>query len=205
MVPVNGRPFLEYLVRMLEQAGLRDVILLTGRLAEQIEEYFGDGSAFGLEIRYSREEVLLGTGGALKFAEPLLADRFFLLNGDTYLPTDGEAMDAELDRTGAIALVSAYPNHDHLAPKNNLTVGEDGRVLAYDKVGTPIGGNAVDAGVSLFRSDLLALLPPGASSLEETVYPHLIGTGQLRAWRTNERFYDMGTPERLEIIGRVLS
>jgi mannose-1-phosphate guanylyltransferase/phosphomannomutase len=205
MVPVGGRPFLEHLVRLLGDAGVRDVVLLTGHLAEQIEDHFGDGQRFGVSVRYSREPTPLGTGGALRLAQPLLAERFFLLNGDTYLPTDWAAMDAALERSGATALLSAYANQERVAPQDNLAVDADGRVTAYDKVNPPAGANATDAGVSLFRSSVIDLLPAsGPSALEEKVYQPLIDRGEIRAWWTRERFYDIGTPDRLSTIRSVL-
>src|SRR5450432_2485472 len=78
MVPVAGAPYLEHQLRLLEKQGIRDILLLTGYLGEQIEEHFGDGSRLGLRIAYSREETPVGTGGALRLAQGLLADSFLL-------------------------------------------------------------------------------------------------------------------------------
>src|SRR5262245_3230273 len=74
MALVAGVPFLEIILRQLRAAGIREVILGTGYRAEQIEEHFRDALQLGLSIRYSREEEPLGTGGAVKLAEPILGD-----------------------------------------------------------------------------------------------------------------------------------
>jgi mannose-1-phosphate guanylyltransferase len=206
MVQVSGKPFLAHIVALLQSAGIRDLVLLTGTLAEQIEEYFGDGGAFGVTIRYSRESSPLGTGGAVRMASSLLADSFFLLNGDTFLPTDWVGMDAELQRTGAIGLLSTFRDTARLDVPPIVAVDQEHLIVAYDKEETPQGGNAVDAGVSLFRSEILEFLPStDPFSLEAELYPRLIETRQLRAWWTENRFYDIGTPDRLDTFRSVLS
>src|ERR1051325_9126184 len=86
MVPVAGLPYLEHQVRLFEKQSIRDVVMLTGYLGEQIEEYFGDGARWGMSIAYSREQQPLGTGGALREARHLLAETFVLIYGDSYLP-----------------------------------------------------------------------------------------------------------------------
>jgi NDP-sugar pyrophosphorylase family protein len=93
MVSIAGRPFLEYQIGLLRDAGIDDIVLCVGYLAEQIIDYFGDGSSFGVRLRYSVErERLLGTAGAVKQAEPLLTDIFFLTYGDSYLRLDYRAV-----------------------------------------------------------------------------------------------------------------
>src|SRR5215472_12241128 len=109
MVPVAGVPYLERQLHLLARQGLRDVVMLTAYLGEQIEEYFGDGSRLGLSIRYSREREPLGTGGALRDARHLLEDVFVVIYGDSYLPIDYAAVGHELalsDAMGALVLYS---------------------------------------------------------------------------------------------------
>src|SRR5437764_7627858 len=85
MVEVAGVPYLEHQLRILAGQGIRDIVLLTGYLGEQIEDHFGDGARLGLSLRYSREQTPLGTGGALLQARELLADDFLIIYGDSYL------------------------------------------------------------------------------------------------------------------------
>src|SRR5690348_17236437 len=109
MVPVQGKPFLEHQIALVRAHGVTDLVLCVGHLYQPIEAYFGDGSRFGLRIRYSVEaDRLLGTGGALKQAEPLLEDRFFLMYGDSYLLYDyAEVMARARDHE---ALMVVYHN-----------------------------------------------------------------------------------------------
>lgn len=87
MIEINGKPFLEYQINYLKQHKLTDIVLCVGYLHEQIIDYFGDGSKFGVKIQYSIEETPLGTGGAIKNAETLLEqdNEFVVINGDTFL------------------------------------------------------------------------------------------------------------------------
>src|SRR5438093_4468248 len=88
MALISGTPFLQLLLDRLGSQGVDDVILGTGYMAEKIESYFGSGNKRAMRIRYSREHEPLGTGGALKLAEPLISDPVLVLNGDSYVEWD---------------------------------------------------------------------------------------------------------------------
>src|SRR5437764_1524767 len=85
MALIAGVPFLQLLLERVRSQGVDQVILGTGYMAEQIEDFFRDGRGFALRVSYSREHEPLGTGGALKLAEPLLSDPILVLNGDSYV------------------------------------------------------------------------------------------------------------------------
>src|SRR5580700_700881 len=86
LLEVAGKPFLEHQLAMLREQGIRRVVLCLGFLGEQVQLKFGDGSAYGVELLYSFDgPVLLGTGGAIRQALPLLGETFFVLYGDSYL------------------------------------------------------------------------------------------------------------------------
>ena len=89
MIPFHGRPFLYYVIKLLESRGIKDIVICAGYLGEQVGDFFGDGHEMGVNIKYSEEgEKLLGTGGALRRARDMLDSYFLVLNGDTYLPID---------------------------------------------------------------------------------------------------------------------
>ena len=93
LVPVLGRPFLEHQIGLVRNAGIKRLVLCIGHYGQRIIERFGQGQAYGVEIVYSQEgEQLLGTGGALKNAEPLLDDAFMMMWGDSYLLLDYAAV-----------------------------------------------------------------------------------------------------------------
>jgi len=205
MMPVAGAPYLEHQLRLLRQQSFRDVVLLTGYLSEQIEAYFGNGDRVGLHICYSRETQPLGTGGALRQARPLLAERFLLLYGDSLLPVEYAAFGRRLHDSAALGVIAVYhdPRGETAVPPN-VALDRSGLVARYDKVGQallPEPLEYIEAGVSCFRQEVLDLLPPtGAVSLEQCIFPRLIAQRRLAGLPTTERFYDIGTPERLRAI-----
>ena len=203
MVPVAGVPYLEHQLRLLRDQSVTDIVLLTGYLGDQIEEHFGTGRSMGLTLRYSREESPLGTGGALRQAADLLADKFLVIYGDSYLPIQyPTALDA-LGNSRARGLLVVYDNRlGDTSVKNNVAIDDDRRVILYSKDSTDQNElNYVEAGVSTFRRSVLDLIPGvGKVSLEEEVFPELIARRELIALPTNQRFYDIGTPDRLKVI-----
>jgi NDP-sugar pyrophosphorylase family protein len=196
MVPVDGRPFLEYGIAQLANQGFRDILLLVGYRAEAIETHFGDGAAWGVHIRYSREQVPMGTGGAVGQARDLISGRFLLLYGDLYRPYDYSAFLTR--RKGNVLAV--YPYVPGLTTIGCANVGLDpatGRVRQYLKNAPGAGLTHVDAGFGAFGREVVELLPHGACSFEEAVYPALAGKGQLEAELVDRHFLDIGNPADL--------
>lgn len=206
MVQVRGVPYLEHQLRLLAEQNVRDVLLLTGYLGEQIESYFGDGSRLGLRIGYSREKAPAGTGGALREARHKLEPAFAIIYGDSYLPIAYREAFEHLMETGAEGLVVVYDNTlEDTSVKNNIDLDDSGRVARYEK-DSPDRLSYVEAGVLALRRSVVDLMPAhGAVSLEREIFPKLIARRQLAAWVTRQRFYDIGTPDRLAVIERVLA
>jgi NDP-sugar pyrophosphorylase family protein len=207
MVRVNGVPYLEHQLRLLAKQGIRSVVLLTGYLGDQIEEYFGDGQRLGMKISYSREETPLGTGGALRMARALLHERFLLIYGDSLLPMNYETVLDRLTQSGATGLVVVYDNrYGDTSVANNIALDRNGFVARYEKrVPADPSLTHVEAGVLAFRREVVDLIPEGVVSLEQQVFPALIARSALIGLETRERFYDIGTPERLRVIEQFLS
>ncbi len=203
LVEVAGRPFLDWQLQDLKQQGYRDIILLVSYLGEQIEKVYGDGSEIGLRIRYSFEKEPLGTGGALRLALPVLDQTFILLNGDSFLRAYLDAMAANFDKSDFLAMVSSYDMTEPVPVPENLKIGDLGRVLAYKKgAGQATGFTCVDSGIYILRKSILespdALRFASQRFQLEELWPALIQRGALGAFAVNERFYDIGTPERLK-------
>lgn len=205
MVMVGRAPYLQHQLKLLADQDIRDIVLLTGYLGELIESYFGDGAAMGLRIRYSREPSPLGTGGALRLARELLHDSFLLIYGDSYLPIRyADAME-RLASSGAEGVVVVYDNRlADTSVKNNIELDDDGYVSRYEK-DSPDRLSFVEAGVLAFRRTVLDRLPEGVVSLEREIFLKLISERQLAALVTTQRFYDIGTPDRLAAIGALFA
>ncbi len=200
LVRIAGRPFLEHLLLYLRGRGIVEVLLCVGYRGEMIEEYFSDGSRFGLRIAYSREDSPRGTGGPLKLARDRLKDEFFLLNGDTFLPADYRRLEREFAETGALMLLAACPGPGPGA-EPNLRINRTGEVTAVRTGGGPGPFTHLDAGVRAVRKEIAEYFPPeDVFSLEEDLYPRLIAAGKLAAREISPPFYDIGTPERIGIF-----
>ncbi|MFQ5996418.1 MAG: sugar phosphate nucleotidyltransferase [Dehalococcoidales bacterium] len=202
MVSVNGKPFLLHLLQLLKGQGMSDIVLCIGYLGQQVRDFFGNGEILGVNIRYSEErEKLLGTGGALKQAQNLLANYFLVINGDTYLPIDYADVEKTFLRRAKKALTVVYNNQEDTGTKNNVALDDNLMVIRYDKESPAPSLKYVDAGALVLRQEVLELIKEGSSvSLEEGLYNSLIQQGELAAYVMKQRFYDIGLPEQREIL-----
>jgi len=196
LIPVAGRPFIEYQIEQFRRYGVTDLIICVGHLGHMIEEHLGDGRRFDLSIRYGYEgDSLLGTAGAVKNVEPLLEDAFFVQYGDSYLLVDYRDVMAYFRRCDVPGLMVVYKNDDRWNHSNVIIDGD--RVRVYDKARKLPEMVYIDFGVSVFRRDAFLAVPPGMATDLSNVYQALIAQGQLRAYETYHRFYEVGSPKGL--------
>lgn len=197
MALVAGVPFLQLLLEGLRAQGIADVVLGTGYMAEQIEDFFREGEAFGLRVRYSREREPLGTGGALKLAEPLLSDPVVVLNGDSYVDWSFAASSHLLIRRNA-AMVIVLQSMPDVSRYGSVTIAADGRVTEFVEKGARTGPGLINAGVYLLRKEIVRALPGNeAVSLERDVFPGLLG-GEVYGLVSDGLFVDIGIPSDLQ-------
>lgn len=196
MALISGTPFLQLLLERLRSQGVDDVILGTGYMAEQIERYLGDGKQFDLHIRYSRELQPLGTGGALKLAEPLISDPVLVLNGDSYVDWNLVPL-LDLFKTKNADLVMLLQSVADVTRYGNVALDQDGRVIRFVEKGTATGPGLINAGVYLLRKQIVQNLPVGtAISLEREVFPRLLDRLVYGLVCTG-LFIDIGIPDDL--------
>jgi NDP-sugar pyrophosphorylase family protein len=204
MVPVNGKPFLEYEIGLLKRSGISDFVLCVGHLGKKVEGYFGNGSEWGVRIRYSYDGLkLMGPAGALKGAEPLLEECFFVIYGDAYLRADYPSIMRALLDSRRLGLMAVYENHNRYGKSDVIVRG--GYVVRYDKKGQGEGMDWVNFGVSALRKRSLALIPSGKKCGEEEFYGELIKRNELLAFPVEERFYEIGSPGALKEFERFIS
>ena len=170
MIPMGDRPFLETLVRWFRGQGISRFVLCSGHLHEHIVEHFLDGSSLGVEIVHSVEDEPLGTGGALLNAMELLDGQFFMAFGDSLSTINLEPMVRLFHANDALAVITAYDNHERVAGYN-VQVSGDGEVLAYDKKNQNDNMNGVEAGLSLLDRSILELAGARKFSLEMDIFP----------------------------------
>jgi NDP-sugar pyrophosphorylase family protein len=203
LASVGERPFLELLVRQLGAQGIRQLVMCTGYLAEQIEETLRDGSGLGGTIEYSREATPMGTAGALKLAQRFIQaeSEFLVLNGDSFLEIDFAELLSFHRKHGSLATISVVPVQN-ASRYGVVQVGADGRVLGFtEKTGENAPG-IINAGVYVFANAVLAQLPEGPASLERDVFPQLLEQG-VYAFEQQGLFIDIGTPDDYARAGRM--
>lgn len=202
MIRFAGKPFLEHQMRLLARHGFWRFVLCVGYNAEQIEKYFGDGSGFGFEIDYSIENALRGTGGALRNAEQFLQERCLVLNGDTYLEMDyqalGHAHKVNRAAVGTLAVIEMVDSSRY----GQIVLDQAGRTTAFREKSACAHASLVSAGVYVFEPSILEYIPPGKTiSLERDVFPSVLAAGEaLYGFRTPGSFIDIGTPEGFELL-----
>ncbi len=197
VVTLVDRPFIAYMLEWLHRHGVDDVVLACGFLADRVRAELGDGSRYGLALRYVEEREPLGTGGALRHAAALLDDRFLVCNGDVLTDIDLGAQLAQHERTGAVATLALIAVED---PSAYGLVRCDARGAVLEFIEKPSvrlpGEQFVSAGAYVLERSVLDLIAPNrAVSIEHEVWPALIGAG-LYGYAARGYWLDIGTPER---------
>jgi len=195
LLKIQGKPFLEYQLELLQRADIGNVVLCLGHLGEQIERYFGDGNRFGVNIHYSTEDRPLGTAGALRNAKDLLDDIFFCMYGDSYLFINFLEVMRYFESHNKLALMTVFNNHN-LFDKSNTAV--DGNLISrYGKNDGAQDMVYIDYGLSIFRKRTLDMVPDNHFYSLEELFPRLIALQELLAYEVRERFYEIGSPQGL--------
>jgi len=204
MLLVAGKPFLEHQIALLRRSAVHNLVLCVGYLSEMIQDYFGDGSRFGVTINYSREtETLLGTGGALRHAAPLLEEDFLVTYGDSYLMLDYEHVMRVFRSSGMPGMMVVYRNEDRW-DRSNVIV-ENSIVAFYSKTERRPHTVYIDAGVSALRKETLGLLRQHDPVGLDVLLRDLTVQGCLHAYETKQRFYEIGSLAGLNELRELMS
>jgi NDP-sugar pyrophosphorylase family protein len=197
LIEVAGRQFICRQLDYLRDQGILRVVLCTGFLGEQIEAAVGDGSAFGLDVCYSPDgPTLLGTGGTLKRALPLLGGRFFVLYGDSFLPCDFHDVQQAFVSGGRPALMTVLLNGNRWDKSNVLF--RDGQIIEYNKHAPRPEMEYIDYGLGILTAEVLSAYPAGRTFDLAEVYHQLSLAGKLAGHEVHERFYEIGSHEGLK-------
>lgn len=191
LIQVAGEPFLAHQLRLIRAGGIREVILCCGFLGEQIEDYAGDGSGFGLSITYSHDGPLpLGTGGALRAALPLLGSRFLIMYGDSWLTEPIEPIWRTFLDSHKPALMTVFCNHNRWGASN--VEFRKGSIVRYDKLHPSPSMHHIDYGLDALDATILAHWTVPVFDLGE-VWSGLAHYSLLAGYETSERFYEIGS------------
>lgn len=193
LLPIAGRPFIDWQLALLARQGITEIVLCVGHLGEQITAQVGDGARFGLRVRYAFDgPTLLGTGGALRAALPLLGNDFFVLYGDSYLPCSFPEVQAAYAASGAPALMTVLHNEGRWERSN--VVFRDQRLVEYDKHSPRHGMAHIDFGLSVLSARVLQSHPPGSRFDLADLWRDLSLRGELAGLEVSGRFYEIGSP-----------
>ncbi len=196
LAEVDGRPFLSYVLAQLAEAGIARSVLCIGHLAHQVRETMGN--SFGpMELAYSQETELLGTGGALRLALPMLdSDPLLVLNGDSYCRVDvAEFLSWHARKQAEVSVVLA--NVPEAQRYGSVRFDEHFRVQHFGEK-SRAGHGWINAGIYAISRPLLAEIPEGrATSIERECFPRWIN-GRFYGYPASRDFIDIGTPESYE-------
>jgi mannose-1-phosphate guanylyltransferase len=198
VVPLVDRPFISYMLEWLRRHGVDEAILSCGFMADGVRSVLGDGDGLGVRLRYVEEPEPLGTGGALKYAEEMLQERFLMLNGDVLTDIDLTAQLRQHEETGARVTLGLFGVEDPSA-YGLVTRHEDASVKAFvekprsDEIET----NLISAGAYVIEREVLDQMAPAGSriSIERDLFPELVGRG-LYGYEGSGYWLDIGTPDR---------
>ena len=199
VVPVVDRPFLRHQLDLLASAGVRDVVFSVAYRPERVEAVFGDGSAFGVKIRYAVEDTPLGTGGAVRNALELLDDRTIVMNGDVLTDVDLAQLVRrhEQQQASATILLTPVPNP---SAYGLVETDASGRVLRFREKPKPeeITTDTINAGIYILETRVIDLIPPAVNySIERSFFPTLLGRGDVVFGPVHRGYWiDIGTPEK---------
>ena len=205
MIPVAGKPVVEYQIELAKRYGFTDILFIIGHLGEQIKDYFGDGSKWGVSLEYFLETEPLGTAGALPLVKDKLTESFFVFYGDTVMDFDMHEMlkfhqDKESDAT-----LFLHPN-DHPYDSDLVVLNEDSRVKEF--IFKPHDNlysykNSVNAALYILNKSCVDYIPQGKCAFEKGLFPLLLDAGlSLNGYVSTEYIKDMGTPDRWEKVGK---
>jgi NDP-sugar pyrophosphorylase family protein len=203
LLSVAGEPFLVHQLRLLRSEGFCKIVICVGYLGELIEEKIGDGKRLGLQIYYSFDgPTLLGTGGALKRALPMLGEQFLVIYGDSYMPVDYAEVVKAFVRSEKPALMTVFENEGRWDASNVWL--EAGEIHRYDKkVRTPQMRH-IDYGISVLTAGVFAGFPDNAPFDVADLYSRLVSEKQMAACEVKQRFHEIGSAKGLAELNALL-
>lgn len=194
LAEVCGKAFLSYLLDQIESAGIKRVVLCSGYMADMVCDTFG--TCYGqLEICYSVETTPLGTGGALRLAQPLLkSEEVLVLNGDSYIDADfRKYMDWYFEKQRQIGLLLTMV--DDTSRYGRVCLDKDGHITAFNEKGAHSGRGLINAGVYMINKSIIDSMPENKTfSLEKDIFP-VINSSKIHGFCSEGKFIDIGTPQ----------
>jgi N-acetyl-alpha-D-muramate 1-phosphate uridylyltransferase len=197
LVEVHGKPFIEHQLESLGRAGFRRVIICAGFMGDWIFDCIGEGHRFGLKVEYSFDgSSLLGTGGAIQKALPMLGNNFFVVYGDSYLQCDYREIFEAFTNSGKAGLMTVFQNNG-LWDRSNVEFAK-GRIVSYSKQHLTPSMTYIDYGSGVFRKEVFLEECYATPFDLSRVYQDLLAAGELHGFEVRNRFYEIGSFQGIE-------
>ncbi len=194
LIEVAGKPFIAHQLQYLQLQGVTSIVLCIGYLGEMIQDFVGNGSKWGLEVSYSLDgPTLLGTGGALKQALPMLGENFFVLYGDSYLPINYANVQKAFLDSGKLGLMTVLENKNQW-DRSNVEFAF-GKLIEYNKKDINSRMHYIDYGLGALRACALSRHSTDKPFDLSKVYNELSKQGQLAGYEVFDRFYEIGSTQ----------
>lgn len=200
LIPVKGKPILEYIIENLRKADIRDIILATGHLGDKIRQHFGKGAKFGVNISYSQEKKNLGTAGALANCYKLIKQQpFLVLHGDVLIEIDIKELiafhESQSNKTATLVLstISDPTSYGNVSLEGNKIIKFTEKP-SYKQTESYL----VSVGTYVFEHTIFDYIPEKLPAMLENIFPVLAKKGLLRGFTFAGKWFDISTPENYE-------
>lgn len=198
LLPLEGKPMIVWNIELCKKYGIEDIAINTHYMADKIKNYLGDGSQFGVKIRYSYEPSLLGTSGALNNFKDFFDESFFVIYGDIISQLNLKKMWEYHKKKKSLATMVVHKT-DHPEDSDIVQINEDDMITRLiHKPGNTDFGDLGNAACYIIEPKIFDCLPEGESDFIKDVFPKMISNGEsLYGYNTDEFIKDAGTPERI--------
>jgi len=205
MVPISGKPILQWQIENLRDSGIKEILIVISQNGEPIQRFFGDGAAYGVNIRYIQEKEPLGTGGALALLAQHFDEDFVLCFGDLMFNIDWQRFIGFHKQKKGLITAFAHPNA-HPFDSDLLIPDQDDRILSIDSknnVRNYYYENLTNAGLYVVDKEVLKYVKePTKIDFEKVILDHYVTLGQAYAYRSSEYVKDCGTPDRYFAVNK---
>jgi NDP-sugar pyrophosphorylase family protein len=191
LIDIAGKPFISRQLSYLSNQNIKDIVICTAHLGNQIKDYVGDGSKYNLKVSYSDDgDKLLGTGGSLKKASRILGENFFILYGDSFLPINFSLVEKSYFRQKKPALMTVFKNNDH-GDKSNVYFKN--KCVLYNKKNPQKNMNYIDYGLNVVKGSIFYNFPTNKMFDLSDVFEDLSNKSLLAGLKIYDRFYEIGS------------
>ena len=191
LIDIAGKPFISRQLSYLSNQNIKDIVICTAHLGNQIKDYVGDGSKYNLKVSYSDDgDKLLGTGGSLKKASRILGENFFILYGDSFLPINFSLVEKAYFRQKKPALMTVFKNNDH-GDKSNVYFKN--KCVLYNKKNPQKNMNYIDYGLNVVKGSIFYNFPTNKMFDLSDVFEDLSNKSLLAGLEIYDRFYEIGS------------